>query len=181
MAGGEGNKAYASDEQLLALVAEGRSNAEIAALLGYSGRQSVAVKLRRMGVVRSIDGARLGSVRKGGQVRKVSDKDLVRLDMRGFSAMRMSRELGVGPENVSRRLDLIPVFDRERLEAEIRAESGGSAETVPDMPGHPFWTPERDAVVLKCGGTWRGLRDAAEYLAVPTRRVEARWQLLRSR
>jgi DNA-binding CsgD family transcriptional regulator len=53
------------------------------------------------------------------------------------------------------------------------------AEKPDDIPPHPFWTPERDVIVLRSGGTWQGIRDAAEYLGKSYVAVQARWHRLR--
>lgn len=52
--------------------------------------------------------------------------------------------------------------------------------TQPAMPPHPFWTPERDAVVFEADGSYQRLRSAAEMLGKPYSCCLARWHLLRA-
>lgn len=48
-------------------------------------------------------------------------------------------------------------------------------DPVPVIGGHPFWTSERDALVLKTGGRHRALAEAAAALGTPITRVRQRW------
>lgn len=51
---------------------------------------------------------------------------------------------------------------------------------VPEMSGHPFWTPDLDRMVMVNCGTYEGLRAVAEKLGKPCSYVQQRYHLLRS-
>lgn len=54
-----------------------------------------------------------------------------------------------------------------------------AAPSPPDLPAHPFWTPERDAVVLRTGGRYAEIAATAAALGKPSAAVVERWHRLR--
>ena len=52
--------------------------------------------------------------------------------------------------------------------------------TVPSMPAHPFWTPERDLMVLEAGGTYARVNALSARIGKPAGAILQRWHQLRA-
>ncbi|MCU0909816.1 MAG: hypothetical protein MUE98_00285 [Rhodobacteraceae bacterium] len=128
-----------------------------------------------------------------GKLCDVSDREILRLLDSGLSLRAIGGQLGVHHESVRNRIERIPVRQREAILRELRAGRGsvlrgrpgagaaqGEAAAPEAGPAHPFWTAERDALVLKSAGSYAGLRSVAELLGQPFPRVQQRWHRLRA-
>ncbi|WP_347311381.1 hypothetical protein [Defluviimonas sp. SAOS-178_SWC] len=61
------------------------------------------------------------------------------------------------------------------------AEGAGSGEKPPpSMPAHPFWTPERDAVVFRTGGRYGDIAELVAVIGRPHAAILQRWHQLRA-
>jgi len=64
---------------------------------------------------------------------------------------------------------------------EDKPEDSRHAEPkVPSMMPHPFWTPERDVMVLRTGGRYADIQALARVLGKTHQTVLGRWHALRA-
>lgn len=82
-----------------------------------------------------------------------------------------------------------PVARRTKKSAALKAGSGAAvkAPAVPAPPprsvrtvvAHPFWTPERDALILRAGGAYVALASLVPVIGKPMPALMQRWHQLR--
>lgn len=95
------------------------------------------------------------------------------------SLMKMFGLAGPGSVgSVCRRLGLQPRHPRRKAAPAVPDDA--VPIVVPVMPAHPFWTPERDLVVMATAGNYRALSAAAQSIGRPVTYVQLRWHQLRA-
>lgn len=69
--------------------------------------------------------------------------------------------------------------ERPPVSPSVRPPAARRRTGCPPAPPHPFWTPERDALLIARGDTYSGRDFVARKLGVPVSRVTARWHIVR--
>lgn len=94
-------------------------------------------------------------------------------------ARRLLRK-GVSIRAIAERFDLTADWVGRRLrDVPEPAETAPRVRPLPAAPAHPFWTPERDALVWDTGGRHARIADVAAALGRPMAFVMQRWHRLR--
>lgn len=83
-----------------------------------------------------------------------------------------------GVRNLRRELGLTPRCGKY---SKPKAAGAGAAEKapLPTLPDHPFWTPERDALVFRTGGRYRAVAELVPVIGKPVPAILQRWHKLR--
>lgn len=104
----------------------------------------------------------------------------------GASRAEIAAALGITAHQVSYRVYAMGLEKRGRggprvALAEDRPENSlHAAPKLPRMMPHPFWTPERDVMVLRTGGRYADIGALARGLGKTHQVVLGRWHALRA-
>lgn len=175
-----GGKAIIQPMQLAEMWGSGSSVADIAMQFGVTA-SAVTNMVRKLGL-------------KPRDVRELDDDEFRRLWDEGLTHASLAGHFGIPVGSVSnhqRRLGLLPRRHYEKalkpaapavavVETVVKTQDVRRAENrVGGMEPHPFWTPERDLMVIGTHGKHVRIALLASMLKRRTADVQKRWHMLR--
>lgn len=92
---------------------------------------------------------------------------------------RLKAAYGLPHRNPSATREAAAALQARAKEREAEAPAP-DAPKVPAMPAHPFWTPARDAVVIRTAGRYAAVAEIAAVLGKSPAAVMQRWHALRA-
>lgn len=111
-------------------------------------------------------------MRRGGR-QPIDGSVVADLWSRGLCGAAIAARVGATRQAVNRRIAMMGL----RRPAPMHFTS----DPRPVMPYHPFWTPQRDAIVWATQGKLSPICDVAEIIGKPVSEVQRRWHQMRSR
>lgn len=100
---------------------------------------------------------------------------------RGLRVNALAREIGCSAAAVTKATRRHRVLLPGQAEQQEPAVAPARPEILPrPLPPHPFWTPERDALILKTAGHYEALSRVAGMIGKPLQACLARHHRLRA-